>query len=216
MTLIKIYIRHFAQNNTLMTRHIFILVLLIFLGLQTSFGQNVATTEPQSIDGKFENLLKTSNNFEEYKVIKKYRINQLRENTKKHIEGLNSQIGNLEGNINTLSSEIAQLKTSLSNTQTTLEDTNLEKDSMSFFGSQMSKSSYNTMVWSIAGVLLLGLLFFIFKYKNGNILTKQAQRKLDDLEYNFEDYKRKSLEKEQKLGRQLQDERNKLAQALKG
>lgn len=199
-----------------MTRHILTLALFIFLGLQTSFTQNNPSAEPKTIDGQFQNLLKTSNNYEEYKVIKKYRINQLRENTKKHIEGLNAQISELEGTINTLSSEIAQLKTSLSNTQTTLDDTNLEKDSMSFFGAQMSKTGYSTMVWSIAGVLLLGLLFFIFKYKNGNILTKQAQLKLDDLEYNFEDYKRKSLEKEQKLGRQLQDERNKLAQALKG
>jgi len=87
---------------------------------------------------------------------------------------------------------------------------------MSFFGSQMSKAGYNTMVWAIAGALLLGLLFFIFKFKNGNILTKQAQRKLEDLEQGFDDYKRKSLEKEQKLGRQLQDERNKLAKAQKG
>lgn len=199
-----------------MTRHIPLLVLCIFLGIQTSFAQAEPAADLETIDGQFENLLKTSNNFEEYKVIKKYRINQLRENTKKHIEDLNGQIGTLEGTINTLSSEIAQLKTSLENTQATLDNTNLEKDSMSFFGSQMSKASYNTMVWSIAGILLLGLLFFIFKYKNGNVLTKQAQRKLEDLEYNFEDYKRKSLEKEQKLGRQLQDERNKLAKAIKG
>ena len=192
------------------------LVLGILLFTQTGFAQNNAVSEPKTIDEEFENLLKTSNNFEDYKVVKKYKINQLRENTKKHIGGLNNQIGKLEENINTLSSEIAQLKTSLNNTQATLEDTNKKKDSMSFFGSQMSTSGYDAMVWSIAGVLLLALLFFIFKFKNGNILTKEAQRKLDDLEQGFDDYKRKSLEKEQKLGRQLQDERNKLAKAVKG
>ena len=199
-----------------MNRTISALLLCLFLCVQTMIAQTNVATEQQSIDEQFESLLKTSNNFEDYKVVKKYKINQLRENTKKHLEGLNTQIGDLEGNINTLSSEIAQLKTSLNNTQTSLDDTNKEKDSMSFFGSQMSKASYNTMVWAIAGALLLGLLFFIFKFKNGNILTKQAQRKLEDLEQGFDDYKRKSLEKEQKLGRQLQDERNKLAKAQKG
>lgn len=199
-----------------MTRHICTLALLIFYGIQTSIAQVDTSAQPQTIDGQFENLLKTSNNYEDYKVIKKYKINQLRENTTKHIAGLNAQISELEGKINTLSSEIVQLKTSLENTQTTLDETNLEKDAMSFFGAKMSKSGYSTMVWSIAGILLLGLLLFIFKYKNSNILTKQAQHKLDDLEHHFEDYKRKSLEKEQKLGRQLQDERNKLAKAIKG
>lgn len=199
-----------------MNRKILALLLFIFLCSQANFAQSDPLAGPQSIDEQFESLLKSSNNFEDYKVIKKYKINQLRENTQKHIVNLNSQIGSLEDTINNLSSEIAELKTSLGNTQSSLENTNKEKDSMSFFGAQMSKTSYNTMVWSIAGLLLLGLLFFIFKFKNGNILTKQAQRKLEDLEFGFDDYKRKALEKEQKLGRQLQDERNKLAKALKG
>lgn len=199
-----------------MKRTIPTLLLLLVFCFQASIAQNDTATEPQTIDGQFEKLLKTSNNFEDYKVIKKYKINQLRENTQKHIVGLNTQINELEENINTLSSEIAELKTSLGNTQSTLEDTNKEKDSMNFFGTLMSKSGYNTMVWSIAGVLLLGLLLFIFKFKNSNILTRQAQKKLDEVEVDFEDYKRKSLEKEQKMGRQLQDERNKLAKALKG
>jgi len=199
-----------------MNRTISSLVLLVLLSIQITVAQNNAATEPQAIDGQFEKLLKTSNNFEDYKVIKKYKINQLRENTQKHIVGLNTKINELEGNINTLSSEISQLKTSLGNTQSTLENTNKEKDSMNFFGTLMSKAGYNAMVWSIAGVLLLGLLLFIFKFKNSNILTRKAQKKLDEVEIDFEDYKRKSLEKEQKMGRQLQDERNKLAKALKG
>ena len=44
---------------------------------------------------------------------------------------------------------------------------------------------------------------------SSNILTKQAKKKLEEVENSFESYKHKALEKEQKLGRQLQDERNK-------
>lgn len=196
------------------------LLLLLVACSQYTFAQEAAdltnSQEPKTIDEQFENVIKSSNSFEDYKVIKKYKINQLKENTNKHIIDLNNQIGTLNEKIEAQGKEISQLKTSLSNTQNTLENTNKEKDSMNFFGSQMSKSSYNTMVWSIAGILLLGLLLFIFKFKNSNILTKQAQKKLDEVELDFEDYKRKALEKEQKLGRQLQDERNKLAKAIKG
>jgi septal ring factor EnvC (AmiA/AmiB activator) len=195
-------------------------LLILFTAFSSySFAQDAtsqtATQEPQTIDEQFATIIKTSNSFEDYKVIKKYKINQLKDNTQKHIVDLNNQIVNLNKKIETQGKEIAQLKTSLGNTEATLEDTNKEKDAMNFFGAQMSKSGYNTMVWSIAGILLLGLLFFIFKFKNSNILTKQAQKKLDEIEQDFEDYKRKALEKEQKLGRQLQDERNKLAKSVK-
>lgn len=196
------------------------LLLLLVACSQYTFAQEAADSTnsqgPQTIDEQFTNMIKSSNSFEDYKVIKKYKINQLKENTNKHIIDLNNQIGTLNEKIETQSKEISELKASLNTTEITLEDTNKEKDSMNFFGSQMNKSSYNTMVWSIAGLLLLGLLFFIFKFKNSNILTKQAQKKLDEVELDFEDYKRKALEKEQKLGRQLQDERNKLAKATKG
>lgn len=197
------------------------LTLLILLTAYSSYSfaqdaaPQTAAQEPQTIDEQFATIIKTSNSFEDYKVIKKYKINQLKDNTQKHIVDLNNQIVNLNKKIETQGKEIAQLKTSLGNTEATLEDTNKEKDAMNFFGAQMSKSGYNTMVWSIAGVLLLSLLLFIFKFKNSNILTKQAQKKLDEIEQDFEDYKRKALEKEQKLGRQLQDERNKLAKSVK-
>ena len=190
-----------------------IALFLVAFCFSIVIAQNDTTTQPQTIDGQFEKLLKTSSNFEDFKVIKKYKIYQLKENTQKHIVGLNSQISTLEGNINSLSSQIVALKASLSNTQTILKGIDKEKNSMKFFGSLISKSGYSTMVWSIVGLLLLGLSFFIFKFKNSNILTKQAHRKLEEVELNFEDYKRKSLEKEQKVGRLLQDERNKLAKA---
>lgn len=195
-----------------------VLALFLFTAVltQSSIAQTTPTQQPLTVIEEFENLIKTSNSFEDYKVIKKFRINNLKENTQKHLLDLNTQIASLNEKIETQSTEITNLKRSLTKTETTLEDTNKEKDSISFFGAQMSKSGYSTMVWSIAGVLLLGLLFFILKFKNSNVLTRQAQRKLDEVEGEFENYKRKSLEKEQKLGRQLQDERNKLAKATKG
>ena len=192
-----------------MNRILFAQLLIVLLCFQVGVAQNGSISKPETINEKFEKLLKESNNYEDYKVIKKHKIYQLRENTQKHIEGLNSQISTLGGTINTLNTEITTLKASLNNTKTTLKGINKEKDSINFFGTLMSKAGYNTMVWSIVTILLLGLLFFIFKFKNSNILTKQAKKKLEEVENSFESYKHKALEKEQKLGRQLQDERNK-------
>jgi hypothetical protein len=40
-------------------------------------------------------------------------------------------------------------------------------------------------------------------------VTKEAKRKLEDIETEFEDHRRIALEREQKVRRQLQDEINK-------
>ncbi len=178
-------------------------------------SQEAESTGPKTIDEQFTEMVSSSNSFEDYKVIKKYKVAALQKNTKDRIDGLQKEIETLNTQIANQKSEVEKLNTSLASTQTTLENTNKEKDSMNFFGVQMTKGNYQTMVWSIAGILLLGLLLFIFRFKNSNALTRQAQHKLGELELEFDDYKRKALEKEQKLGRQLQDERNKALKTAK-
>jgi hypothetical protein len=73
----------------------------------------------------------------------------------------------------------------------------------------MGKTNYNILMWSIIAALLSLLLFFIYKFKNSNALTREAKLKLDEVETEFEEHRRTALEREQKVRRQLQDELNK-------
>ena len=73
----------------------------------------------------------------------------------------------------------------------------------------MTKTGYNTILWSIITGLLAFLLFFIYRFKASNTITKQANALLADTEAEFENYKAKALEREQKVRRELQDELNK-------
>jgi len=52
-------------------------------------------------------------------------------------------------------------------------------------------------------------LFFIYRFKNSNFLTQQAKSALTDVEAEFEQHRRRSLEREQKISRELQDVINK-------
>ena len=65
------------------------------------------------------------------------------------------------------------------------------------------------LMWGIVGLLLLALLFFIFRYRQSHTHTVEARNKLHSTEKEFDVYREKALEKEQRLGRLLQDERNK-------
>ena len=77
----------------------------------------------------------------------------------------------------------------------------------------MSKPTYKLIVWSFVGVLIVLLSFFIFKFKNSNVLTLEAKKALAEMEEEFENHRRRALEREQKVMRKLQDEINKQRKA---
>ncbi len=198
-------------------------LVILYFGVLLNVQAQVPQTEitpPKNVIEQYDQVIESSGNYnngaKRYKVIERPKLERFKKQLSDSVTSLKSKISTLNKRIDDQTSEISSLNTNLSSTQKNLENTNLEKDSMNFFGSQMSKGSYQTMMWTIAAVLLLGLLLFIFRFKNSNTLTRQAKRKLTELELDFDDYKRKALEKEQKLGRQLQDERNKLIKATKG
>ena len=205
-----------------MKKAILLLVCLhfgILIHAQTQTPET-ETAPPKTVIEQYDQVIESSGNYnngaKRYKVIERPKLNRYRKQLSDSVTNLKSKINTLNKRIEDQTAEISSLNTNLSSTQKDLENTNLEKDNMNFFGSQMSKGSYQTMMWTIAGILFLGLLLFIFRFKNSNTLTRQAKRKLEELELDFDDYKRKALEKEQKLGRQLQDERNKPPKGIKG
>ncbi|MGB5377401.1 MAG: tRNA (guanine-N1)-methyltransferase, partial [Muriicola sp.] len=57
--------------------------------------------------------------------------------------------------------------------------------------------------------LFMLLLLFVFKFRQSNVLTQEAKSNLADLESEYEDHRRRALEREQRISRQLQDEINK-------
>ncbi|RXG15540.1 hypothetical protein DSM03_102229 [Leeuwenhoekiella aestuarii] len=194
--------------NTIKTS--FILLLFVIAGANAQDDQN-QTTEPKvnTISQQFENLLENSNNYQDYKVVKQNSLLKLKSNAADSISGLKEQINTLQEQINSQQAKVSELNNSLEETENTLENTRAEKDSIFFLGIPMSKGGYMGMMWGIVAVLALALIFFIFRFKGSNAHTQEARKKLADVETEYEEYRKKALEKEQKMGRLLQDERNK-------
>ena len=188
--------------------------LFSILGLS---AQETETPKPKTntISQQFEDLLENSNNFQDYKVVKLNSLNKLIANTADSISVFKTQITELQQEITAQQQEINTLNNTLEETKTTLDQTRSEKDSIYFLGIPMSKGGYMGMMWGIVAVLTLALVFFIFRFKGSNAHTQEARKKLADLEVEYDDYRKKALEKEQKMGRLLQDERNKAVKSTK-
>ncbi|OCK43132.1 hypothetical protein BA195_00030 [Tenacibaculum soleae] len=189
------------------------ILLLAFLVQNISAQNRLSKTEvealPNTIENQFTKIYRLSNNWQEYKMIKRTHFTSFQKNIldsistiKKDIVTKQLKIDEQLKNATLLKNEIITLKDSLA--------TSIKKeDAFSFLGTFLDKNTYNTILWSIICALLAGLAFFIFKFKSSYFVIKETKNALTDVEDELEQYKRNAIDKEQKLRRQLQDEINK-------
>jgi len=191
-----------------MMRNIIFSSLLLIFSVNVLIAQDSLATS-NFIEDEFDNLIESSNNYQGYKVVDYDALIELRDNTKRHVQDLKNELQEEQGIISSQNEEIENLENQLADTQEDLQRVNEEKDAINFLGMPFSKGSYMALMWGIVGVLILALLFFIYQFKNSNATTKEARHRLNETEKEFDAYRAKALEKEQRLGRMLQDEKNK-------
>lgn len=202
-------------NNKKMKRtQKLLFLLLIFIATQT-FAQDkaepavVKPVSKNSISGQFDELYRKSGSYQDYKVINKDKYNELKLVVLDTIQNLNKKMAGTSVVINRQKAEIDSLKVNLKKTNDSLIEVTKNIDDINGFGVPMKKSNYNVLVYSLLGSLLALSLFFMLRYRQSNKLTEQAQKALKDTEEEYDNYKRVSIEREQKVRRELQDEINK-------
>ncbi len=162
-----------------------------------------------TIPEKFDKIYRTSSSYQEYKVVGKTRFQDLKKEVSDSLNDLKSEIKRKDQLIQSQKDSISDIKEIATIFEKDFRQTLARTNSINFLGIEFLKSTYNTMVWSIIGIILILLLYFIYKFRNSNVVTTTAKSNLAELEDEFAIHKKKSLEREQKLRRQLQDEINK-------
>ncbi|MDO1511283.1 tRNA (guanine-N1)-methyltransferase [Maribacter confluentis] len=195
-----------------------LLVLAFLLVANLQYAQEIEEDDKLSLDegpisNQFDYISKRSGNYRadgvRYEVVKESNLFKIRKNVLDSIAAMNKKTSELKATISEHETTISSLNKKLEETTTNLVAVTEEKDSMSFIGIPVSKGTYNFILWTIIGGLFLLLGLFIYKFRNSNILTQEAKQNLSELEVEYEDHRRRALEREQKISRQLQDEINK-------
>ncbi|MEM8846048.1 MAG: tRNA (guanine-N1)-methyltransferase [Bacteroidota bacterium] len=192
---------------------LFLTALLLVSFFSINAQQSDSTEEDQSLVSQFQTLEKKSGNYSangiRYEVVRLTDLNRIKKSIFDSINTANASIKQLTATIEGNTSEINGLNAKLQETTGNLTQVTNEKDSISFFGALLSKGTYKGIVWGIIAILTLLLFLFVYKFRNSNFLTQQAKSALAELEAEYEDHRRKALEREQKVSRRLQDELNK-------
>lgn len=186
-------------------KSIYLFSIALFI-LVPSFAQQKDTS---SVKEKFNLIYNTSSSYKEFKVIRKSRFLNLRDQVSDSIKLLNNELELKGEKINILEQDLNNINKVLLNSIAEKTAAIQMKNSIFFFGLKLHKSSYKFMNWMIFLLLMGALSFFIYKYKSSYQIILSAKESLQESEEELVKFKKKSMENDQKLRRQLQDEINK-------
>ena len=185
-----------------MNKNILFLVLIL-VSLFSSIAQE------NNLENQFNEILKKSNNYQEYKVIKKVEINALKKNVLDTVAQLEQNITSSTVEIDQQIATISNLNKELETTKNDLTVSKKKEEGIELLGILTNKSTYNTLAFSLIGILLLTIFILFYKFNNSNSVTKSTLTKLSETEEELDTFRQKTIEREQQLRRKLQDEINK-------
>lgn len=158
-----------------------------------------------TIESQFEYIYNTSNNFQEYKVVKKSNLDLLKSNILDSIKTMRGEVASqktlMQGKNDSIAGLNKLLEVSESEKQVAID----AKDNFTFFGIGIHKGVYSSLMWILVGVLAVALTFFSFQYTRSFKKIRKAERDLVEVQEEFDNHRKNTLERERKLKRELID-----------
>jgi septal ring factor EnvC (AmiA/AmiB activator) len=194
------------------TNHSLFIFLFFTLGIAASAGYVNAQEEgldKGTISSQFDYVKNVSTNYQDYKVVKRAHLDRLESNINDSINSFHRQVAELKSQIDTQRSSIDQLNQQISETNQQLSDAVEQRDSFSIFGVYLHKALYNNLMWGIVILLATALVVSYFRFRRSHVVTAETKKRLEEIQEEYEQHRKNTLERERKLNRQLVDALNK-------
>jgi DNA repair exonuclease SbcCD ATPase subunit len=185
--------------------------LLMFAIPSTVMAQEDDNVEvDNSLKGQFREMLDKSEDYTEYKVIKKTRLNTYAKAVQDSIRDYRKEINALKISVAEQKSQISSLNARITELEAQLTESEELRESLSFLGLNLTKATYHVVVWVIIAALVAFGVFAYSSFIRSNAITAKSKKEYKALELEYEEHKKKSHEKQIKMGRELQTERNRV------
>lgn len=156
----------------------FCLFLTVSSGLSAQTTSFKSAFDTLSIQEQFDFLYKRSNTYEQYKVMSISGYMNLKANLIDSVSMYQQDANSHIQEINTLKENLIATNTQIEKLEKELNDTKNSKDSMSLLGIEVSKASYNAIMWGlIIGLAVVALVLFSL-YKRGHQVVKETKTRL--------------------------------------
>jgi len=185
---------------------------VIALLAQESSAENVTSN---TLNNQFEKIKSEAETFKQYKLIEKTQLNAFWKTTMDSVKQLKQEKASLLDESESKDQRIETLESTLSEKNDQIDDLETQTSTIEVFGAEFQKSTFIFISFFTAGSLIVVLGFVSFKYQDNNRVAQAKVNDYNKLNDEFEEYKRNALEKQMKLRRDLQTERNKIEEARK-
>ncbi|MEK6478461.1 hypothetical protein WJR50_13040 [Catalinimonas sp. 4WD22] len=188
---------------------------MLFLGLafslilNTGFAQEASST----LDEQFNELIESSNSVKsssgrEYKVVNLQDLNAIWRNVQNNMAASKEELSATQNKVESLNQEVAKLTQKIDEQQSIVEASEHAATHISVLGLDIPKDKFVAAFWITTAILLVLLAGAIFQFKRSRKVTQRTQLNFVQLQEEMEELRRTSLEKERRLRRELQTERN--------
>ena len=181
-------------------------VLLLFTGLFVSTLQPLhaqsgasAVLDSASLKEQLDFVNEKTRVYNDYRAIRDDIFLKLRGNVIDTLNEIKLEAEQLNSKLTERNFQIESLNSDLTRIQNEKDEAIRNRDSFSFFGIRVGKALYNTILWLIILGLAALAASLVLLFRRTNHITVQVKNELTTLQEEFEDYKRSSREKYEKL-----------------
>jgi len=175
---------------------------------QKTSPQAVTLEGNYTLDDRFSLVKAKSQNFQDYKVIKEFVLDGFWKITKDSVRKAKADLNQAKAKIAQLENDVLTVKNNLQAKEASVADITYESTHISVLGIPFTKSAFIVLVSIVVVGLVLALLALLGALRFTRSSMKERALTVDLLTKEFDEYKKKALDKETKILRQLQDERN--------
>lgn len=190
-----------------LSKQVFCACLLLIMTL-TVQAQNTTENQGAALNRQFQEMKEAANNYQEYKVVKERSLDTFWKNVQDTLAARQRQMLEANQQIQEQQQEIKRQSQEIAERSKAVEESEYEKATISVLGMDVRKESYITFNWVVIGILLLILAIALYNHRNSKRFAVRKRSELEILEQEFQDFKNRSRERETKLMRELQTERN--------
>ena len=191
-----------------MSRLLLFIALILFAS--TSPAQMTLQQKLQSesdIDTQFTILLNQSRSQDaDFKIIRRSNLDIIRKNISDSLSSYKREIAKLQNLSSNSTGTIKSLQDSIASLESQLHDERKKTDSIGFLGVDFNKGTYHSMVWAIIAILGIILLIVLASFRKARIDAVEHKATAEEVQNELQAVKKKAMEKEQQLKRQLLDE----------
>jgi tetrahydromethanopterin S-methyltransferase subunit B len=177
------------------------MVCLFLIPMQSLTAQSPmpAILDSASLDSQLEYLQERTRIYNGFRAIRDDIFLKMQGNALDSLNKEKLEVARLSSELTERNFQIETLKSDLTRAKNERDQAIRTKDSFSALGIQMQKGLYNTILWIIVlGLVIVGILLFLM-FKRSYVVTVQTKKELDNIQDEYEDHRKTSREKYEKL-----------------